>query len=57
MRTIYLGTPQFAVATLEAMAKAGHEIIAVYTQPDRPKGRGQSLAAPPVKEADRKSVV
>ena len=51
MRTIYLGTPQFAVATLEAMAAAGHEIIAVYTQPDRPKGRGQSLAAPPVKEA------
>lgn len=51
MRTIYLGTPQFAVATLEAMATAGHEIIAVYTQPDRPKGRGQSLAAPPVKEA------
>ena len=51
MRTIYLGTPQFAVATLEAMATAGHEIIAVYTQPDRPKGRGQSLAASPVKEA------
>lgn len=51
MRTIYLGTPLFAVATLEAMAKAGHEMVAVYTQPDRPKGRGQALAAPPVKEA------
>lgn len=51
MRTIYLGTPLFAVATLDAMAAAGHEIVAVYTQPDRPKGRGQALAAPPVKEA------
>ena len=51
MRTIYLGTPLFAVATLEAMAAAGHRIVAVYTQPDRPKGRGQSLAIPPVKAA------
>jgi len=51
MRTIYLGTPLFAVNTLEAMVQAGHEVIAVYTQPDRPKGRGQSLAASPVKEA------
>lgn len=51
MRAIYLGTPLFAVATLEAMVRAGHEVVAVYTQPDRPKGRGQSLAAPPVKEA------
>jgi methionyl-tRNA formyltransferase len=51
VRSIYLGTPQFAVATLEAMVEAGHEVLAVYTQPDRPKGRGQALAAPPVKEA------
>ncbi len=51
MRTIYLGTPLFAVATLDAMAAAGHDIVAVYTQPDRPKGRGQALAASPVKEA------
>ena len=51
MRTIYLGTPLFAVNTLEAMVRAGHEVMAVYTQPDRPKGRGQSLAASPVKEA------
>ena len=51
MRTIYLGTPLFAVNTLEAMVQAGHEVAAVYTQPDRPKGRGQALAASPVKEA------
>jgi methionyl-tRNA formyltransferase len=46
-----MGTPAFAVPTLEAMAAAGHEILAVYTQPDRPKGRGQALATSPVKEA------
>lgn len=51
MRTVFLGTPEFAVATLEAMAAAGHEIAAVLTQPDRPKGRGQQAAFPPVKEA------
>ena len=51
MRTIYLGTPLFAVNTLEAMVQAGHEVLAVYTQPDRPKGRGQALAASPVKDA------
>jgi methionyl-tRNA formyltransferase len=46
-----MGTPGFAVPTLEAVAGAGHDILAVYTQPDRPKGRGQQLAASPVKEA------
>lgn len=46
-----MGTPQFAVPTLEALAAAGHTIAAVYTQPDRPKGRGQELAISPVKEA------
>ncbi|MDX1981992.1 MAG: methionyl-tRNA formyltransferase [Bryobacteraceae bacterium] len=51
LRVVFLGTPQFAVPTLEAIAGAGHDIAAVYTQPDRPKGRGQLLAAPPVKEA------
>lgn len=51
MRLVFLGTPEFAVPTLEACAAAGHHILAVYTQPDRPKGRGQSLAAPPVKQA------
>lgn len=46
-----MGTPQFAVPSLEALAAAGHSIAAVYTQPDRPKGRGQELAISPVKEA------
>lgn len=51
MRVVFLGTPGFAVPTLEALAANGHEILAVYTQPDRPKGRGNQLAEPPVKEA------
>jgi methionyl-tRNA formyltransferase len=51
MRTVFLGTPAFAVPTLEAMVRAGHEVAAVVTQPDRPRGRGQAAAAPPVKEA------
>lgn len=51
MKAVFLGTPQFAVPTLEAMVRAGHEVACVYTQPDRPKGRGQELALSPVKEA------
>ena len=51
MRLIFLGTPQFAVPTLEALISAGHEVLAVITQPDRPKGRGQQLAESPVKQA------
>jgi methionyl-tRNA formyltransferase len=51
MRLIFLGTPAFAVPTLEAMARAGHDIPLAVTQPDRPRGRGQTPAAPPVKEA------
>ena len=50
MRIVFLGTPEFAVPTLERAFEAGHEIAAVVTQPDRPKGRGRQLAAPPVKE-------
>ena len=46
-----MGTPLFAVASLEALVAAGHMVAAVYTQPDRPKGRGQELAISPVKEA------
>ena len=45
-----MGTPAFAVPTLDRIASEGHEVVAVYTQPDRPKGRGQQLAASPVKE-------
>ena len=51
MRSIFLGTPQFAVPTLERMIAAGHQIRLVVTQPDRPKGRGNSVAMPPVKQA------
>ena len=51
MRLVYLGTPHFAVPTLERIVEAGHEVVAVFTQPDRPKGRGQKDAMPPVKEA------
>ena len=51
MRSIFLGTPAFAVPTLERMVEAGHQVLAVVTQPDRPRGRGQNPAAPAVKEA------
>ena len=50
MRVIYLGTPQFAVPTLDAIVGAGHEVHMVVTQPDRPSGRGQSVSFSPVKE-------
>src|SRR5256886_1311932 len=50
MRLIFLGTPAFAVPTLEAVARK-HEVISVVTQPDRPKGRGHELAASAVKQA------
>ena len=45
-----MGTPAFAVPTLQALVTAGHSVAAVFTQPDRPKGRGHSLAFSPVKE-------
>ena len=51
MRLVFMGTPEFAVPTLDALVATGHQIVAVYTQPDRPKGRGQKLGMPPVKEA------
>lgn len=51
MRVIFAGTPEFSVNVLEALITAGHEICAVYTQPDRPKGRGRKLAFSAVKEA------
>jgi len=51
MELIFLGTPAFAVPTLERVVSAGHRVIAVFTQPDRPKGRGGQLNQSPVKEA------
>ena len=50
MRIIFAGTPDFAANTLEALLTTDHEICAVYTQPDRPSGRGRKLTASPVKQ-------
>jgi len=49
LRIVFMGTPEFAVPTLNALADAGHEIAVVVTQPDRPKGRGRKLTPSPVK--------
>jgi methionyl-tRNA formyltransferase len=51
LRLVFLGTPEFAVATLERLVETRHDVVAVFTQPDRPKGRGQKESMPPVKEA------
>ena len=50
MRVVFMGTPDFAVPSLQKLLDAGFEACAVYTQPDKPKGRGHKLQAPPVKE-------
>ncbi len=51
MRVIFMGTPEFAVPTLTALAEAGHEIAAAYSQPPRPAGRGKKLQPSPVQLA------
>jgi methionyl-tRNA formyltransferase len=51
MRVVFLGTPEFAVPSLEALVHAKHSVAAVFTQPDRPKGRGNQMAQSPVKSA------
>ncbi len=48
MRVVFMGTPDFAVPCLDALLAAGHDVVRVISQPDRPKGRGQELASPPV---------
>lgn len=50
MKIVFMGTPDFASGALEALIEAGHEISAVYTQPDKPKGRGKEVQMTPVKE-------
>lgn len=50
MKIVFMGTPPAAVSSLERILGDGHEVVAVYTQPDRPAGRGNKLTAPPVKE-------
>ena len=51
LRIIYAGTPDFSVAALEALIASSHDVVAVYTQPDRPAGRGRGVQASPVKVA------
>jgi methionyl-tRNA formyltransferase len=50
MRIVFMGTPESAVPSLRRCVEDGHEVLAVWTQPDRPAGRGNKLKAPPVKE-------
>ncbi len=49
MRIVFMGTPDFAVPSLEALLRSDDQVVGVISQPDRPKGRGQQLVAPPVK--------
>lgn len=51
LRIAFAGTPEFAMPALRAMLDSGHEIVAVFTRPDRPAGRGRRLTPPPVKQA------
>ena len=51
MRILFMGTPDFAVETLETLIHSEHEVIGVVTQPDKPKGRGGKVQFSPVKEA------
>ncbi len=50
MRVVFMGTPEFSVGTLESLVQAGHEVVGVITQPDKPKGRGKVMQFSPVKE-------
>ncbi len=50
MRAVFMGTPEFAATVLKSVLASKHEVIAVVTQPDKPKGRGHEMAFPPVKE-------
>ena len=49
MKILFMGTPDFAVPSLQALIEAGHQIVGVFTQPDKPKNRGMKLQPPPVK--------
>lgn len=50
MKVLFMGTPDFAVSTLDSIIKAGYEVVGVVTQPDKPKGRGKAVLYTPVKE-------
>lgn len=57
MRILFMGTPEFAVPCLQSLLDAGHEVAAVFTRQDKPKGRGYALSAPPVKVlAERRGI-
>jgi methionyl-tRNA formyltransferase len=51
MRVVFLGTPEFAIPSLKSLVRSGHDVVGVFTQPDRPKGRGNRLSELPVKIA------
>ena len=50
MRVVFMGSPEFALPSLRRLIESEHRIVGVFTQPDRPAGRGRALASPPVKE-------
>ena len=50
MKIVFMGTPQAAVASLERLLRGGHEVVAIYTQPDKPSGRGNKITASAVKQ-------
>ena len=50
MKVVFMGTPDFAIPSLKALCEAGYDVSAVFTQPDKPKGRGKVLTPSPVKE-------
>jgi methionyl-tRNA formyltransferase len=54
LRIVFMGSPEFAVPSLEKLVLEGYDVVAVYTQPDRPAGRGRALVPPPVKAAAMK---
>lgn len=51
LRIVFMGTPEFAVPSLKALIESGEDVVAVVTQPDKPRGRGKKLTPPPVREA------
>ena len=51
LRVVFAGTPEFSVSCLEACRASGADVVAAYTQPDRPAGRGRKLTPSPVKQA------
>ena len=50
MRIVFMGTPESAVPSLQRLLGDGHDVVAVWTQPDKPAGRGDKLHAPPIKD-------